>query len=161
MNATQSTANGPAIILLVLLSCLSVGTISGCGASADDVLDASALLERYERDRRKHDPLHFSEVDLGEFTVTQHRDPSIYYIRFHLYAVIPDSLVDQFEELRQSHGERVKASVRESVQSCDLDHLDDPALGWLKSEMIASINQVLQAPILRDVAFSEFSLERG
>jgi len=125
------------------------------------VLDASQLLDRYEKDRRRHDPVHFSEVDVGEFTVTKRREPAIYYIRFRLYAIVPDNLLEEFANLRETHGERLRGQVRETVQSCDLDQLDDPSLGWLKSELIRSLNHSLESPILRDVVFADFSLEKG
>jgi hypothetical protein len=148
----------PVVLLLVALSAV----ISGCSRPADDsMLDASALLARYEKDRRRHDPLHFSELDLGKFDVTKRRETSILYIRFHLYAVIPDTLIPQFEELQQTHGERMRQTVRETAQSCDLDQLNDPSLGWLKSELISALNDVIQTPLVRDVVFSDFSLERG
>ena len=135
---------------------------SGCGKSdSQALLDTGSLLQRYESDRRRHDPVFFSEFDLGEFTVTQRHEPSIFYIRFHLYGVVPDRLVEEVEKLMETHGERVRAMVREAAQRCDVAQLDDPSLGWLKSELITSINRSLQAPMLRDVVFSEFSFERG
>lgn len=156
------TANRVFRVLKHLLIALVIATIIGCGGSeTENMLDATTLLERYERDRRRHDPLHFSEVDLGEFMVTQRREPSIFYIRFHLYAVVPDSFVGQFDQLRQTHGERIRAKVRQVTMACDIDHLNDPSLGWLKSELISSINEVTQSPIVRDVVFGDFSFERA
>jgi len=93
--------------------------------------------------------------------VTQRREPSIFYIRFHLYGVVPDGLVDEFGRLLADHDKTVRATVREVSQQCDVDQLDDPSLGRLKSEMISSINRILQAPMLRDVVFGDFSFERG
>ena len=129
-----------------------LATSLGCGErETGTVLDASALLDRYEKDRRRHDPVHFSEVDVGDFTVTKRREPAIFYIRFRLYAIVPDNLLEEFANLRETHGERLRGQVREAVQSCDIDQLDDPSLGWLKSELIRSLNRSLEAPILRDV----------
>ncbi len=145
--------------------CLLAGILgagSGCSdADAEVVMDAGALLERYERDRRRHDPRHFGEVDLGEFRVTQHHGTSIMFVRFHLFGVLPDGRIDQFKELLQAHEHRVKEKVSEVATRCDIVELQDPNLGWLKSELISSINRIVQAPLLRDVAFAEFSMERG
>ncbi len=151
------------MFLLAGLLCSSIG----CGTSKQDaVLDAGAMLERYEKDRRRHDPNHFSEVDLGEYTVSLSQRPnkqesSIFYVRFHLYGVVPDGLVDEFGKLLDAHDKTVREKVREVSVQCDLDQLDNPSLGGLKSELIASINRILQAPILRDVVFGDFSFERG
>jgi hypothetical protein len=134
----------------------------GCSGSDQDVMmNAGVLLDRYERDQRRHDPLHFSEVDLGDYTVTQRHDRSILYIRFHLYGVVPDRFVDKFTDRYKHHKERLREAVRKATQRCEVDQLNDPSLGWLKSELIRSINRELEAPLLRDVVFSKFSFERG
>ena len=148
--------------ILLLLFAVLMGSICGCAEpELDMVTDAGTLLERYEKDRRRHDPLHFSEVDLGEFTVTKPQKPAIFFIRFHLYAVVPDGLVDQFNEVVLTHGQRIRDKVSEATQRCEIDQLKDPSLGWLKSELITSINRIVQSPLLRDVVFADFSLERG
>jgi len=134
----------------------------GCGqGEADSLMDAQALLARYEEHRRRHDPLHFSEVEVGEFTVTKRHDPKIYYMRFHLFAVVPDDLVDRFHGLLQTHGERMRAEVRAATQRCDLEKFNETSMEWLKSELITSINRLVREPIVRDVAFGQFSLELG
>ncbi|MFO7902121.1 MAG: hypothetical protein ACQESR_10730 [Planctomycetota bacterium] len=133
----------------------------GCGDSERaSVVDARSLLERYQEDRRRHDPLHFSEVEIGKFAVTQRREPAIFYIRFHLFGVVPDDRLDRFKSRMETYGERVRAEVRTTTQKCELKKLNDPSLKWLKSELISSINRVVGDPMLRDVVFSEFSLER-
>ncbi len=159
MKMHSNTSSQVKFSLLLVVAC---SVLAGCSKPKEDgMLDATALLAQYEQDRRRHDPLHFSEVDLGDFDVTRAHNSAILYIRFHLYAIVPDGLVPQFEELQKTHGQRVKQEVRETVQSCGLDQLNDPGLGWLKSKLISSINEVIQAPLVRDVAFSEFSIERG
>ena len=57
---------------VLLLSTFVLMSALGCGGpEPNPILDATALLERYEQVRQRHDPDHFSEVDLGEFTVTR------------------------------------------------------------------------------------------
>ena len=146
------------MLLLTGLLCSSIG----CGSSKQDaVLDASAMLERYEKDRRRHDPNHFSEVDLGEYTVSKRREPWIFYVRFHLYGVVPDGLIDEFGKRLADHDKTVRGKVSEVTQGCEVEQLNDPSLGSLKSELISSINRILQAPMLRDVVFGDFAFERN
>jgi hypothetical protein len=193
----------------VLLFAAPLLSLAGCGGEQPTaVFDATVLLERYEQDRHRHDPHAYSEVDLGEFTVTwreqpkevdrgkstdtPRREPSetksgqsaapppepskaapgtsaaapppelaSLIIRFHLYGVVADGHLEEFSKLLETRGERVRSQVREAVQSSEREQLDDPTLGWLKSELIQSINQSLQAPILRDAVFGDFALERG
>ncbi len=166
--------------LLLLATCALLSTL-GCGEHKPNaVLDAVALLERYEKVRQRHDPDHFSEVDLGEFTVTQReqegkkkeeekaeekqaksREPAIFFIHFHLFAVVSDNELSEFTELLETHGERIRGKIRETVQSSELAQFEDPTLGWLKSELIQWINRSVNTPILRDVVFADFSFERG
>jgi hypothetical protein len=141
-----------------IVCCLALG----CGGGETrQALDTADVLSRYERDRRRHDPLHFSEIDLGEYTVTQRHDPLMVYIRFHLYAIIPDHLLAEFEQLRHTHNERIRSCIREVAQRSEPDQLSDPSLSWLKAELTSGISRSLQAPILRDVVFAEFSSQRG
>ena len=141
-----------------MVCCLALG----CGGGdTHQALDVGSVPDRYERDRRRHDPLHFSEIDLGEYTVTQRHDPFMLYIRFHVYAIIPDHLLAEFEQLRQTHNERIRSGIREVAQASKPEQLSDPSLSWLKAELTSGINRNLQAPILRDVVFAQFSLERG
>lgn len=152
-----------------LAACLALtvlGTVPmasmGCGGDRRDaVLDAGELLDRYERDRRRHDPVAFSEIDLGDFVVTQRHEPAIFFVRFHLYGVVPNTQMDDFSKMLEAHSELVRSTIRETVQGTELEQLNDPALGALKSDMILAINRSLQARILRDVVFGEFSFERG
>jgi hypothetical protein len=135
---------------------------SGCGNSEPiEMLDAQALLDRYEQDRRRHDPTSFSEVDLGQFFVSLREDRSTYQVRFHIFGVIPDNQVSQFEDMIEPYTQRIRDAVISAVQGSELDQLRDPSLGWLKSELLDAINQSVQMRILRDIVFTEFSFERN
>jgi hypothetical protein len=161
--------------LQATMTAIAVGLLScalGCGGHEPSaVLDATALLERYDKARQRQDPTHYTETDLGEFTVTKRPDkddpaadpddPAIYFIRFHLFAVVDDEQATEFTELMVTHGERVRSKVRETVQSGKLDQWKDPDLGWLKSELIQWINRSVNTPIVRNVVFADFSFERS
>jgi len=135
----------------------------GCGAdnSSDVLVDARTLLDRYQQDQVRNDPRHFSEVDLGEYVVTQLRETATYFIRFQLYAVVPDKQVDAFSKALEARAERVHAAVRETVQRAGPDQLLEPTLDWLKSELIHNINEAFGRRIVRDVVFDRFSFEQS
>lgn len=135
---------------------------SGCGGGQSaELLDASALLARYEQGRQTCDPSKLAEVDLGHFTVTQRREPAIFFIRFQLIAIVSDDRLEDFTRLVETHGERLRGEVREIVQGSNLEQLGDPALLWLKSELVAAINRRVATTIVHDVVFAEFTFERG
>lgn len=143
--------------LLLTAGCLSV-ILSGCGSdnSSDVLVDARTLLDRYQQDRVRNDPRHFSEVDLGEYFVRQWREDAAYYIRFRLYAVVPDSQSDLFAKTLEVRTERVRAAVRVAVQQAGPDQLLEPTLDWLKSELIHDVNEALGRRLVRDVVFESF-----
>jgi len=149
----------------------------GCGGpESSAVLDAADLLERYDKEHQQHDPARFSEYELGEFTVTKREerekklDPkkkprrntnAIFFIHFKLCAVVADEEMAEFTELTTTHGERLRSLIHETVQQKELEQLNAPDLGMLKSELSKSINQCLGRPIVRNVVFSDFAFEQG
>jgi flagellar basal body-associated protein FliL len=45
------------------------------------------------------------------------------------------------------------------VQETESEQLTDPGLAFFRSEVVAAINRILQERLVKDVAFSEFSVE--
>lgn len=152
----------PAWLRLLLLVPLLLGC-GGCGGGGESsaLLDASALLARYEHNRQTSDPRQLTEVDLGHFTVTQRREPAIFFIRFQLFAIVNDDQVDEFTRLAKTHGERLRSEVRQIVQGSSLEQLSDPALAWLKATLVQAINCRVATAIVQDIVFGEFTFERG
>ncbi len=151
------------ISVIQALVLLSVSLLSaGCGNSEPiEMLDAQALLNRYQQDRRRHDPTSFSEVDLGEFFVSKHVAPNTFQVRLHIFGVVPDNQQSQFSSLIEPHTQRVRDAVISAVRRSELEQLRDPSLGWLKAELLTTINRNLQMRILRDIVFTDFSFEKN
>lgn len=113
----------------------------------------------------------FVEIDLGEFFVTRKEDiegklddatvPQILVVRFHLYGVVHEHHEDQFVEQLEERRERMRDTVIASIQASELQHLTDPTLGWMRSELVPGINRTLRTRHLHDVVFSAFSIEHG
>jgi flagellar basal body-associated protein FliL len=110
--------------------------------------------------QRRHDPTEMIEVDLGEFTVTQRQPDSniLLLVRFKIFGVIEREKKDDFAKLLEDRRQRMRDSVITIVQRADMEQLSDPTLGWLKSEIIPSVNKLLRTRILKDVVFSEFTM---
>jgi flagellar basal body-associated protein FliL len=100
------------------------------------------------------------EVDLGEFTITQRQEEKdmILMIRFQIFGVIDYEKRDKFEKLLGQRRQRVRDSVITIVQGAEVEHLTDPSLGWLKSEMVPAMNKLLGAKLLKEVVFSDFAM---
>ena len=67
----------------------------------------------------------------------------------------------QFEEMIEPYAQRMRDAVISAVQRSDLEQLRDPSLGWLKAELLTTINRSLQMRILRDIVFTDFSFEKN
>ncbi len=84
------------IVAIVLLA-------SGCGSS-DGGASQTDLLDVLSTSQRRHDPVQFEEVDLGEFYVTRHNGYGLpLFVRFHMYGVVPSEHLDEFEESLHLH----------------------------------------------------------
>ncbi len=148
------------ILELVIVVTALLG--SGCGDSQPtEILDAQSLLNRYELDRRRHDPTNFREVDLGQFYVSLRDDRCNYQVRFHMFGVLPDDQLSRFEQTIEPYSQRVRDAVIRTVQGSAPDQLRAPSLQWLKGQLLDAVNQCLRTRILRDVVFTEFSFEQN
>lgn len=147
------------LVLVIVVTALSG---SGCGDREPiEILDAQSLLDRYELDRRRHDPTSFSEVDLGQFYVSLRDDRCTYQVGFHMFGVIPDDQLSRFQQLIEPCAQRVRDAVIRTVQGSAPDQLRAPSLEWLKGQLLDAVNQCLRMRILRDVVFTEFSFEQN
>jgi hypothetical protein len=131
----------------------------------DDALapDYEELLSMISVKEKKHDPRLYVEIDLGSFKVT-HPGPDkgdyLVKVKFHIFGVLPEQEQLDLEKSLEGRQQRMRDAVLSVVQRTHFDQLNDPALDAVKSELVASINRVLETNTLRDIAFSNFSMER-
>ncbi len=160
MNALRTIR---AIATLGILGVLIVG-ITGCGGddpAEEAMTDPTAVLANFERQRRRHDPVAFTEVDLGEYFVTMLvPDHGMYSVRFHLYGVVDERQQEELETALTTRDRRMRDAVISTVRKTSLEHLGEAKLSWLKSELIPVINGSLKTQSLRDVVFGDYALEK-
>lgn len=126
-------------------------------------METNELLELLREDVKRHDPQSYSEFDLGEFRVTRSLgiEEGTLQVRFRLYGVLPDNKVPQFQTLAAHYDSRLRDAVLSLVQSCALSELTTPRLGAMKAQLTRSINEMLHTRALRDVVFSDLTMDRG
>jgi hypothetical protein len=110
---------------------------------------------------KKHDPRHFKEIELGVFKVTH---PGIdgetfLIVRFHIFGVLPEQDQLAFDRALEGRQQRMRDAVLSVMQKARVEHLLDPSLDYVKADLIAAVNRVLEASLVRDIAFSNFSIE--
>lgn len=143
-----------------LAACLPL--LAGCGGgSAAGQLDSSELLELLEEQELKSDNQAYAEVDLGEFRVSHalRNGEGQLFVRFHLIGIVPEAKHSKMEHALETYQNRLRDAVIHLVQEVETEQLSDPGLAFFRAEIIAAINRVLQERLVKDVAFSDFSLE--
>lgn len=99
------------------------------------------------------------EVEIGSFSVTNSRatDGSIWHISFNLYAVVPRTKQQEFDQAANNfHKARVRQAVVQVARSSNLEDLSDPGLNTIKRLLKEVINKVLQKSYITEVVISEF-----
>jgi len=138
--------------------------VSGCSSAPQQVagLDVPELMELLEDEHLKRNPHAFSEVDLGKFKVSRMlpADEGQLLVRFHLIGIVPDTRQAEFEGELPKYETRVRDAVLSLVQRAEPEHLADPAMNYLKSELLKVINDQMHSRTLKSVAFSDLSIER-
>jgi len=143
---------------IALAICLLVGCSQPSKSAAE--LDASELLALFQ-ERQHVDAKNFVETELGRFRIT-HRlagEAGQLYVQFHLFGVLPQERLQRIGQLWPKYEKRARDAVISIVQRTETEHLCDPSLTFIKEEIAAAINRILQERLLIDVAFSDFSTD--
>jgi flagellar basal body-associated protein FliL len=125
------------------------------------VTDVERILSLIADKERKHDPRLYLEVDLGEFRVSRPgaSEDDIVVVKFQIFGVLNEQDHAKFVESSLGREQRLRDAVLSVVHRTELEQLMDPSLDNVKSELVAGINRILENDFLRDVAFSQFSME--
>lgn len=158
MNQRTSRLVAP---LLIVGYCVALASCSS--KSGHSALESVELLDMIQEQQKRHDPHMYVEIDLGKFSVTHPlaNGDGVLLVQFHLYGVLPESRRSDFEAAMPRYTNRVRDAVISLVQQTETEHLADPGMAFFKSEMVTAINRVLQDQLLKDVAFSNLSIERS
>jgi hypothetical protein len=144
---------------------MSLPLLAGCGpsGSAAGQLEANELLELLQEQELKSDSQDLAEVDLGEFRITHvlEGDAGQILVKFHLIGLVPASRLSKATHALDHYKNRIRDAVIHLVQETETEQLTDPGLAFFRSEVVAAANRVLQERLLKDVVFSNFSVEAG
>lgn len=109
----------------------------------------------------QHDASRFVEMEIGSFRVT-HRltdEQQTIMVKFRLFGIVPESKEERLHHELSKFEKRIRDAVISLVQKTEVEQLAEPGLKWLKAELVAAINRVVQDRALQGVAFSDFSME--
>ena len=146
--------------------CVCVLAFASCGTQARNptAMEAGELLDLLDGRNERLDLDKYAEVEIGTFKMTlpgaspteEERTPL--RVKFKLIAIVPEGQKVNFEAELPKYEKRIRDAVISLVGRTDQDQLAEPSLSYLKSEVVTTINRILQKRLLRDAAFSSFSL---
>lgn len=150
-------------IALTLLACAALLSASCSGSKAKSAasLEAAEILELINEGVKRNDPHSDIEIDLGKFRVTHavsKEDEVLLLVEFQLFAVLSKQKQAELQAALPTYSNRIRDAVIGLVQKTDTEHLTDPSLTFLKAEVVSAANRVLQDRLIKDVAFSDFSV---
>jgi hypothetical protein len=110
-----------------------------------------------EGDKEKATPA--VEVDLGKFTITNHRLPTETTFRtdFHLYGTVGEEEKEEFAELFARNEHRFRDQVIVEIRNCEVSDLEAPGLDLIKRRFLEKSNALLGKPLLRSVIFADYT----
>src|SRR5439155_6374591 len=126
---------------------VAVCLLTGCSQPSNSAAEmhASELLALFQ-ERQHVDAKNFVESELGRFRITHKLGPEAgqLYIQFHLFGVLPQERQVRLTQVWAKYEKRARDAVISLVQRTETEHLCDPSLSFLKEELAATINCVLQ-----------------
>lgn len=147
--------------VLAFASCLAIAP--GCGGddAEEKVSDPQVVLAQFDDSRKRHDPLRFVEVELGEFFATKSVEgKGIVTISFKLYGVVSEQHRDELEQKKKQFEKRMRDAILTEVGKASLDDLTEPHMALLRSKLLGVVNRSTHTRLLRDVVFSSFAMEQ-
>jgi len=159
---TLPTTGSPWLLLALATALLPV--LSGCGGEtkAATAVDGIELLDLLEQQDKQHDPRAFVEISLGDYMVSRRGlgGQGILVVRFQLFGIVAAMEQEKLTHELPAHEKRIRDAVISLTQRTDLDQIADPNLAYMKSEITLATNDVLRGRLIKNVVFSNFSLER-
>ena len=146
------------------LGIIALGSLAfaSCGTRATNpaAMEARELLDLLDGRNERLDLDKYAEVDIGSFKMAlapKGDDPAL-RVSFRLVAIVPESQKASFEAELPKYEKRIRDAAIALVGRTDHEQLAEPSLEYLKAEMVTTINRILQKRLVRDAAFSSFSL---
>ncbi len=141
---------------------LTALAFASCGTQATNpaALEATELLDLLDGRKKGLNLEEYAEVDIGSFrmTLAPRGEERALRVGFRLVAIVPESQKATFEAELPKYEKRIRDAAIALVGRTDHEQLAEPSLEYLKGEMVTTINHILQKRLVRDAAFSSFSL---
>jgi len=128
-------------------------------AQTEQIVNEAKARAEPDKEKEGEEDVEVTEVDLGEFTITNHRlaNEATFRIDFHMYATVAEKDKDKFDELYGRNEHRFRDQVIFECRNSEVSDLTDAGLGLIKRRILAKSNALIGKPLLRSVFFAEYS----
>jgi flagellar basal body-associated protein FliL len=144
----------PACVLLLLIACL-LAAAGGCGDSSEAKSAPSGQTQKPSVEKAA--PLS-ATVELGEIVLSQLRplENSTLHVRFEPQAVASEENARRLARELTRHRHEAREKVIVAVRAAETWEFDEPDLQKLRRRIVLALNRWLDAPLVEDVALTEF-----
>ncbi|MDR1960596.1 MAG: hypothetical protein LBQ54_16415 [Planctomycetaceae bacterium] len=98
------------------------------------------------------------EQDLGEFMLTERgNDVSEFRISIHFYGLINKSDEEMFKKKYEENKFRVRSAITIILRSTPSTEINDPVLGVVRNKVLVKVNEILGAPLVKGIIFTDIS----
>jgi len=98
------------------------------------------------------------EKDLGEFNLFDSASgTSEFRISIHFYGLVNKTDVEEFEKRYKENEYRIRNAILVILRSTPSSEINDPMLGVVRNKIIVKVNEILGAPLVKGVIFTDIS----
>ena len=127
-------------------------------ARAEQIVEEAKAAASKEEDTTDEEIV-LVEVDLGRFTITNHRLPTeaTFRTEFHLVGTVAKDDEDEFVKLLERNKHRFRDQIIVEVRNSEISDLEDAGLGLIKRRFLEKSNALFGKPLLRSMFFADYT----
>lgn len=150
---------GAVVVAECMFAYLWLPSSSQVAAQVEQMVKEAAVKEELQEAETRGATEVAVEVNLGKFTVTNHRLPSesTFRVEFELWGTVSEKDKQLFADLFARNERRFRDQVIVEIRNCDASDLEDPALGLIKRRILAKSNTLLGKSLVREVIFADYT----
>ncbi|MEC7718230.1 MAG: hypothetical protein VYC98_10465 [Planctomycetota bacterium] len=149
--------------LMTMIPVLTLFFFAGCGSNDDLNKFKNPLEFSGNFDAKASQPFEeLVEIALTTEEIIQEEQRASFEtitVRYEVHVVVPKALQTTMEKRVKERRSSILAAVRKEISGCELIALEDPDLTSLKRNLLRALRIELNSDEVRDVVFSQFSLD--
>ena len=102
------------------------------------------------------------EVDFGEYTYTDSDATNVpIRLSIHFYGLVNKKDSEEYNKRYEIHKNRIRSAILVILRSSKQSELTDPSLGMIKNKVMVKVNEILGAPLVKGVIYTDIAVQSG